>query len=665
MNSLKALILQMHSFHFIRPYGLWMIVPALLMIFLLLRREKMSNAWQRYIDPVLLMPLLQGKINRTRKTLPTLALLFWILCALALAGPTWEKLPTPIEKRDTALVILMDLSPSMLAGDVKPSRLIAARHKIMDLLQLRKEGYSALIGYSGDAHVVSPLTDDTQTIANLLNVLEPGIMPVLGSNVEDALTLSLQLFQNGGYTQGDILLVTDGITEEALENSARLLKGKSFTLSIIGVGTETGGPIPTNNGDFLKSQQGKIILPQLHAEQLMALAKKVNGYYSPLQLDDRDIQPLVNGTALFNRDLMDKSHTKKTDREFDQWRDVGGALCLSLLPLLLIGFRRGVLVSLVLVIPLMHVAQTQAADTSTEVANKSSFHIPAWSDLWLNDNQRAMKAIKNKDYETAAKKFNDPDWKAAAQYESGDYENAIKHYEKGKNTANYYNLGNSLTKYGDFENAIKAYDEALKLNPKDKDAAHNREIAKNLLEQQKKQPKQNQGDNKNPNNGTKPCKDGDTNCHQQENKPGNQEQNKNSGQQDDQKHDSGNQNNQTDQNPNGEQKAHQDDNNKSNQDAQKKSSENGKDQSDQNATNKSEKDESGEKQDPSNEKENPASAESKLTPEQKQALEQWLRQVPDDPSGLLRNKFEYYYQQHLQEQQSGKAPKHSNDEERW
>jgi len=657
MNFLKSLTLEMQSFHFIRPYCLWMIAPALLMILLLLRREKMSNAWQRHIDPVLLMPLLQGKINRAGKTLPTLALLFWVLCALALAGPTWEKLPTPIEKRDTALVILMDLSPSMLAGDVKPSRLIAARHKIMDLLQLRKEGYSALIGYSGDAHVVSPLTDDTQTIANLLNVLEPGIMPVYGSNVEEALTLALQLFQNGGYTQGDILLVTDGITDEALENSARLLKGKAFTLSIIGVGTETGGPIPTNNGDFVKNKQGKIILPQLHAEQLMALAKKVNGYYSPLQLSDSDIKPLINGTAFFNRDLLNKTHTKKLEREFDQWRDIGGTLCLFLLPLLLMGFRRGVLVSLVLVIPLIHAPQVQAADTTTT----SSFHLPTWSDLWLNDNQRAMKAIKDKDYETAAKQFKDPNWKASAQYHQGDYASALKQFQQDASTKGLYNQGNALAKSGQLQEAIAAYNEALKKNPQFDDAAINKKIVEDLLKQQQKQPQKKSQDQKQQDQSGDQSKPQPNDQGQQSNQNGDQQQ-KDSGQQKDSDSKS---NQHNDQNSNESQKAHQDNNNQDNQEAQKKSGENGKDQSDPNAANKSGEDRSDDKQDPSDKKDNPASAESKLTPEQKQALEQWLRQVPDDPSGLLRNKFEYYYQQHLQEQQSGKAPKHTNDEERW
>jgi len=169
--NLTALAATLMQFHFLRPWWLALVVPALALAWLIHRRDQHRNAWQALIAPALLTPLLQGQVNTPGKTLPRLALVAWILCALALAGPAWEKLPTPVEKHDSALVILLDLSPSMLATDVKPSRLVQAQHKIMDLLRLRREGYTALIAYSGDAHIVTPLTDDTKTIANLLNVL--------------------------------------------------------------------------------------------------------------------------------------------------------------------------------------------------------------------------------------------------------------------------------------------------------------------------------------------------------------------------------------------------------------------------------------------------------------------------------------------------------------
>jgi len=656
MNFMQTSLWEtLQAFHFIRPYFLWMLLPAVLFVLLLVRREKISNAWQRHIDPLLLAPLLRGSINRSGKKLPLLSLLFWIVCALALAGPTWEKLPTPIEKRDTALVILMDLSPSMLAADVKPSRLIAARHKVLDLLQARKEGYSALIAYSGDAHIVSPLTDDTQTIASLLNVLEPGIMPVYGSNLEDALKLALQLFQNGGYTQGDILLVTDGITTETLENSAALLKGKSFTLSVIGVGTEEGGPIPDSNGGFVKNKQGTIILPQLHAEQLMALAKKVNGYYSPLQLNDSDIQPLIEGTEFFNRNSLNKSKTKNQERTFDQWRDVGGAVSLLLLPLLLAGFRRGVLISLMMTISLWQMPKAYAAESSTPASSGWSF--PSWNNLWLNDNQRAMKAMQDKAFESAAKQFSDPNWKASAQYEQGDYASALKQFKNDFSVKGMYNQGNALAKSGQLQEAINAYNQALKQNPQFSDAAFNKKIVEDLLKQQQKQPQDKNQQDKSGDQSKKEQNDKG----QQSDKNGDQQQNK-SGEQKDSDSKTDQQKNEESQE---QKKAQQDNENRNNQEAQTKPGEKGKDQTDQNAANKPDEKKMDNKQNPLDQKDKQTGAESKLTPEQKQALEQWLRQVPDDPSGLLRNKFEYYYQQRLQEQQQGKAPKHTNDEERW
>ena len=649
----ESLLEALRQFHFIRPYSLLAILPGLLMSFLLYRIEKHRNAWQQHIDPVLLTPLLVGKIKRSGNKLPLFTLLFWLIAAVALAGPTWQKLPTPIEKRDSALVIMLDLSPSMLAKDVQPSRLVAARHKILDLLTLRREGYTALIAYSGDAHVVSPLTDDTKTIASLLQVLEPGIMPAYGSNLEDALSKALLLFKNAGYTQGDILLVTDGVTEQTVSQSVPLLQGKPFTLFIIGVGSEQGAPIPDNAGGFLKDDKGAIILPQLHEDKLRKLAKQLGGYYSHLQLNDGDIQALIDGTRVFNQTLTEKDKTKKIQREFDQWRDVGGILCLGLLPILLVAFRRGIIISLLLILPLIHSPQTQAEDNaqSPAASTKHSKWQEGWDSLWLNANQRAKKAMNNKDYESAAKQFTDPDWKAAALYHAGDYRSALKQFQSRSSADDIYNQGNALAKSGQLQEAIKAYNEVLKKNPKFDDATFNKKIVEDLLKQQEQQSAENKPQEQASNNSQEqPSANDPSQSLSNDDKPDQDtdesKKDKSAGQQ---------------QADNAEENAGRPDqqnrDGEANRDQQQKAHEE-KDASQSDIEAQMEKSDAGaDKPEPS--------AESQLTAEDKQALEQWLRQVPDDPSGLLRNKFEYYYQQRLQNQDVGKNDQRLNNEERW
>jgi Ca-activated chloride channel family protein len=670
MNGVLADFL--HHFHWLRPYGLCLLIPAVLMSFLLYRHEKTRSAWQQLIAPELLLPLLQGKINTPRKTLALLTLLGWLLFTIALAGPSWEKLPTPVEKHDTALVILMDLSPSMLASDVKPSRLMAARHKIMDLLKLRKEGYTALIGYSGDAHVVSPLTDDTQTIASLLNVLEPAIMPVYGSNVEDALEQALPLFQNAGYTQGDILLVTDGMTPQAQENAGKILAGKKFTLSIIGVGTETGAPIPDAQSGFIKDKQGNILLPQLHAEQLVALAHAVGGHYSALQLDDSDIAVLADG-----RQLLAQAKTRKSEKEFDEWRDRGAVLCLALLPLLLCAFRRGVIISVLFALCLIHQPSVHADDSSetegepTAVITHDKPAMPPtkswWDKLWLNEEQRAKKALDHNDYGTAASLFKDPEWKAYAQYKQDDYDSASKNFGKKSSPNALYNQGNALAKAHHLEEAINSYNEALKRKPDFKEASDNKKIVEDLLEQQKKQQQNQQQSSSSQDNSQQQSGDPSQQQHNDEGKPEKQPDNtqqQSTPQQSGQGQQREDQQQQGDQDQSSSQEAKDKAGNAQQQDQHDQAGQ-GKTQSAVASNDKQgEQAKSGADKHDNAQTREPTDS-SQLTPEQKQALDQWLRQVPDDPSGLLRNKFQYYYQQRLQEQQEGKTGKHLNDEDRW
>src|SRR5690606_4082420 len=137
--------------------------------------------WRREIAPDLLDHLLDHRGERRMRWPWWLAFAGWVLGCLALAGPTWEKLPQPVLQKRDALVVVLDLSLSMTVADVQPSRLQRARYKILDLLQRRTEGLTGLVAYAGDAHVVTPLTDDTATIANLVPALAPDMMPIYGS----------------------------------------------------------------------------------------------------------------------------------------------------------------------------------------------------------------------------------------------------------------------------------------------------------------------------------------------------------------------------------------------------------------------------------------------------------------------------------------------------
>ncbi|MDH3997640.1 MAG: VWA domain-containing protein, partial [Desulfuromonadales bacterium] len=168
----------MSEFHFLRPDWFWLLAPALLLLLLLWRRQLRSRSWQSVCDPQLLPHLLIGRSQRRSNWPLHMLLLALLLATTALAGPVWERQQVPLFRQDSALVLLLDLSLSMHAGDLKPDRLTRAKMKLHDILQQRREGQSALVVFAGDAFTVTPLTDDANTIIALLDSLEPGLMPV-------------------------------------------------------------------------------------------------------------------------------------------------------------------------------------------------------------------------------------------------------------------------------------------------------------------------------------------------------------------------------------------------------------------------------------------------------------------------------------------------------
>ena len=188
------------DFHFIRPLWLLGLLPALLCFAIVAKRNQHSGNWEKVINSALSPYLMQNgsKTNHYAKYFQRCLALFWLLFCLGLAGPSWNQLPQPVHKEDSALVVVFDLSPSMLAEDIAPSRLVRARYKMIDILKARKQGHSALVVYGGEAFAVAPLTEDSNTIVSLVPTLNPTLLPSYGSNIEDAIATALELVTNAG-----------------------------------------------------------------------------------------------------------------------------------------------------------------------------------------------------------------------------------------------------------------------------------------------------------------------------------------------------------------------------------------------------------------------------------------------------------------------------------
>ena len=591
------------EFHFLRPWWFLGLIPALLVLSLYQWRRRSAGNWEQIINPALLPFLMQGEGKTTGKSgwLLTALGLTWALCCISLAGPTWQQLPQPVLKQDSAAILVFDLSPSMLAEDIPPSRLVRARFKLIDMLNSRREGFTALVVYGGEAHTVSPLTEDNNTIISLVPILHPSLLPEYGSNTEDAVAMAIDLATNGGYEQADIILISDGVSSAAFGTiQSMIAQAGKYRLSILGVGTAEGAPIPLGNGGFVKDRSGSILIPKLDSASLQRLASSNGGIYREISADDSDIEDLLKITEQIFGDT-----SREVDRSFDLWDDQGFWLVILLIPGLLLSFRKGS-VALILIAPLLSLSEPTSASI--------------WQDLWQNPDQQGQQALEAGEAAKAQSLFEDSQWRGSAAYRAGDFESAIGEFIQQDSADGHYNRGNALAKSGDLDGAIEAYDRALQLEPEMEDAQANRDLIEKLKQQQDQQQDQQQSSDQN------------------------------------------NQQNQDQQQSKSDQSQDQSQEPQQSENQQPQQSENQEPQQSENQEPQQSEDKEPQ-QEQEQAQEQPANAEpSEEEQQNQQEIEQMLRQVPDDPGGLLREKFRYQSRQRALEQRRPKPP---NEQERW
>ncbi|TXL01995.1 hypothetical protein BMR02_00020 [Methylococcaceae bacterium HT1] len=588
------------EFHFIRPYWLLVFIPLLVFIFLSVKSKLRQGSWQAVCDADLLPFVLQEKESRQSHMPLITGSLATILAIIALAGPTWQRIPTPVFRNAAALVIALDLSRSMDAGDIKPSRLKRAHYKISDLLKKRQDGQTALVVYANSAFTVTPLTDDTETINSQLSALSSDIMPAQGSNSALAINKSVELFKNAGLQKGQILLITDDDQiEQALQQSEL---PSAYQLSILGVGTNEGAPIKLAQGGFLKDSSGNIVLAKLNSRALQKVALSGGGIYQQITDTDADIERL---SSHFERTAK-HGEALENDLLLENWVESGVWLLLPILFLSAFSFRRGLLgLAFVFLLPIP----------------KNSYAFE-WQDLWQTKEQQAQQQYIDGNYQQAAEQFSDPAWRAAAQYKANTKVAEEETLPQATTDTGFYNQGNVLAKSGQLEKSIESYEQALKLNPDNQDAQYNKELVEKELKKQQQQ--QNQ-DNKDQN---KDQSDKQQN-EQGEQSEGDPEQQDQDGEQ--------SENSQEQQEPENNDQQDSKPEQENDQEAEKKSSE----------SNKPEEEQAESTQ---------ASEEDIQDSEQQQANEQWLKRIPDDPSGLLKRKFKYQY---------GRQQQRKNSAQQW
>ena len=298
------------DFHFLRPWWLLAALPAALVLWMIWQRRNASRPWRGIVAPHLLPHLLSGGRERVRFGPLELMATGWAVTILALAGPAWQREPSPFVGDVAALAVVVKVSPAMMTADVEPSRLGRAVQKIHDLLAKRPGAKTSLIAYAGTAHVVMPATTDNGIIDTFAGSLEPNVMPEEGDDSAEALRLADETLAGAG--SGSILWITDSI-DPAQHDALAAWHGKSRT------------PV-------------RLLAPLLEGTELDAVnseAKAAGAEVVQLTPDEADIEKLLHAAKYSTAPTGDTADTG------DHWKDSGYWLTPLIALLTLPFFRRG------------------------------------------------------------------------------------------------------------------------------------------------------------------------------------------------------------------------------------------------------------------------------------------------------------------------------------
>ncbi|MBV6671695.1 VWA domain-containing protein [Xanthomonas euvesicatoria] len=598
MDALTKLAGWLQSLHLLRPMLLWALLAIVPAAALWHWRRRDADVWRQSVDAHLLPKLLVSGDRRGWLGF-VLAALTYALAVIAMSGPSWRQTEHPVFQSSMPLVVVLDLSSSANATDLPPSRLLQARAKLATLLRKRAGGEVALLVYAGESFTVAPLTEDSANVALFLDALSPSVMPVDGKRADRAIDAAAQLLQQAGFKQGEILLVSDSADRSA-ESSARVARSRGFSVSALGVGGERGAAYRTASGEIAQAK--------LDEGSLRTLAAQGGGRYARIAPDDADLRALG---------VLDPSQQPLADETAESdggksWLDEGYWLVLPVMLLSLLAFRRRAVVAVLAMVCVLPLAQPAHAADGT---------------LWQRADQVQQQRLD-----------------AGVQaYRKGDFAAAQKAFEAVPTDEGLYNLGNALARQGQYDAAIAAYDRALKQHPNQQDAIANRAAVDAARKRQQQNNKDGEGQSKD----QKPS--GQDGKGQQQ--AGQNQQDKQSGQDGQNQHDSKNQPSEAQPPQDG---RPQDAQAKNGQGEQRK-----QDTPPQSADAKAQQQadeaqrrkmqqamaQAGNKQaDASGKQEAAVAGETPEQREQRQAVDAWLRRVPDDPGSLLRTKFRLEYE---------------------
>jgi len=494
-----------------QPLWFWAfaLVPLLIVTFLLNERKR-ALLVQRFVS-ARLAPQLAGNVSIFRRRLRFIALLLGLSAILlSLAQPRWGYTWEDRKFKGRDVLIAIDVSRSMLANDLSPSRLARAKLAAQDLIELLPGDRVGLIAFAGTTFLQAPLTADHGAVLDSLRELDTDIIPRGGTNISEAIRAATDAFGKGESDNRALVLFTDG--EDLEEDAVAAAKDVSGSIRIftVGLGSAEGTVIalPGKDGqtEYVKDPDGQIVKSQLDEPRLQEIAQAANGFYVHLLSGPAEMQQIVrDGLKPMAQHDLDSQFSRRPIERY-QWPLAAGMILLA--ASMLIGERK-------------RQSRLQPMAAAAAVLLFASFSPSSASAK--ND---GVTAYEQKDYKGAVDSFDKQLQKkpssdvlqfdlGSAAYKTGDFDRALQNFSNAVTSQDQsvrekaeYNIGNTLFQRGvglkekpaqiqELKNALQHYDAALKVQPGDADAKYNRDVAQKFLEalqQEQKQQQQQQQD---------------------------------------------------------------------------------------------------------------------------------------------------------------------------
>lgn len=332
--------MSLDTLHWLRPLWLLGIVPLVVAWWWVICKHRSANAWEAWVDPELQPYVLTNESTRSNASTHGWFAV-WLLGLLVLAGPVWEQQPVPVFEARPSLVLVVDVSPSMALNDLPPTRMQRAVFKVSDFLNQAKGVEVGLLVFAERPYVVSPLTDDMDTLQAFLPSVSTELAPVPGSQLHLAIPKAVELLQQAGKPLGQIVVLTDSVMTDLEIDAAQEANDAGYRVSILGVGTANGAPLRNSDGNFVRDLSGAVVVPKVDIDELRRVASAGGGISTLITRGSEDIDAVL---SLSNTQLAEAQTNGEASGETplaDYWVEYGVWLLPGFLLLALSLFRRG------------------------------------------------------------------------------------------------------------------------------------------------------------------------------------------------------------------------------------------------------------------------------------------------------------------------------------